>query len=240
MKVLSLDQPYAHAVALGLKRFETRGWKTKHHGPLAIHATARKPRPCPDSAVLHFRRAGYEVDELPRGMIVATCQLVSCELITPELLSWAQGKFVGSELELGIWTPGRYAWSLAGVVRLAEPIPAKGRQRLWNFPREIIPIVLPIGARSCVSEARRAAHHCHARNCSVHTKPEMLMCARHWFMVPMALRRRVWATYRKGQCEDMRPSKEWHEAADAAIAAVFAIEQKKGAHAGLFDRRPRP
>lgn len=68
-------------------------------------------------------------------------------------------------------------------------------------------------------------HRCHARGCTVKTKPEMLMCRRHWFMVPPAIRRRVWATYRAGQCDDKRPSESWHEAADAAIRAVFEKEQ---------------
>lgn len=60
-------------------------------------------------------------------------------------------------------------------------------------------------------------HRCHARNCTTPVKPEMLMCLRHWRMVPRDIQRRVWATY-------MRPSEAWHQAADAAIAAVAAKE----------------
>jgi hypothetical protein len=48
----------------------------------------------------------------------------------------------------------------------------------------------------------------------------MLMCYPHWKAVPAKLQRRVWDTYRNGQCDDKRPSEAWHEAADAAIAAV--------------------
>lgn len=42
------------------------------------------------------------------------------------------------EIALGDWTPGRYAWELANVKALAEPIPVKGKQGLWNFeiPKE--------------------------------------------------------------------------------------------------------
>lgn len=54
----------------------------------------------------------------------------------------------------------------------------------------------------------------------------MLMCRRHWFMVPRGIQRSVWATYREGQCDDKRPSKEWHEAADAAIGYVAIRERK--------------
>jgi hypothetical protein len=52
----------------------------------------------------------------------------------------------------------------------------------------------------------------------------MLMCRRHWFMVPKNLRDRVWATYRPGQCDDKQPSEAWHLAADAAIRHVAARE----------------
>lgn len=43
-------------------------------------------------------------------------------------------------------------------------------------------------------------------------------------MVPRDLQRRVWATYRVGQCDDGNPSKAWHKAADAAIEYVFKKE----------------
>jgi len=53
----------------------------------------------------------------------------------------------------------------------------------------------------------------------------MLMCFRHWRMVPKSIQRRVWDAYVPGQCNlDPHPSEEWHEAADAAIAAVAEIE----------------
>lgn len=70
-------------------------------------------------------------------------------------------------------------------------------------------------------------HHCHAEGCRVAVPPEMLMCKRHWFMVPKALREEVWRTYRPGQCDDKTPSEEWHKAADAAIKAVSDWERSK-------------
>jgi hypothetical protein len=55
----------------------------------------------------------------------------------------------------------------------------------------------------------------------------MLMCLRHWRMVPRKLQEAVWRTYRPGQCDDKDPSEAWHEAADAAIAAVAAKEASR-------------
>lgn len=71
---------------------------------------------------------------------------------------------------------------------------------------------------------RAANHHCHARGCGKHVKPELLMCARHWRAVPRALQAAVWRHYRKGQCDDMQVSREWHQAADAAIGYVAHLE----------------
>lgn len=68
-------------------------------------------------------------------------------------------------------------------------------------------------------------HTCHATGCPRPVQPEMLMCRRHWFMVPPRLRSRVWATYRDGQCDDWEPSSEYCQ---AAKSAVIAVAQKEG------------
>ena len=68
------------------------------------------------------------------------------------------------------------------------------------------------------------AHLCHAIGCETPVKPELLMCLKHWRLVPYQLQRAVWRTYRPGQCDDMDPSAEWHTAADAAIKAVAERE----------------
>lgn len=69
-----------------------------------------------------------------------------------------------------------------------------------------------------------SAHLCHARGCRTPVPPKMLMCKRHWRMVPPELQRAVWANYRPGQCDDKRPSQEWMAAANAAIVAVLRKE----------------
>ena len=52
----------------------------------------------------------------------------------------------------------------------------------------------------------------------------MLMCLAHWRMVPKKLQKAVWGSYRQGQCDDMNPSREYCEAAKAAVIAVAAKE----------------
>lgn len=68
-------------------------------------------------------------------------------------------------------------------------------------------------------------HTCHAIACDKSVPPEMLMCRRHWFTVPKALRDRVWATYRDGQCDTFGPTNAY---CAAAKAAVIAVAEKEG------------
>jgi hypothetical protein len=69
-----------------------------------------------------------------------------------------------------------------------------------------------------------SGHHCHAIGCDTPTKPTLLMCGRHWAMVPTALRFEVIKHYRRGQCDDKRPSREWALAATRARLAVAEVE----------------
>jgi len=42
VKVLSLLQPWATLVVMGIKKIETRSWSTTHRGALLIHASKGK------------------------------------------------------------------------------------------------------------------------------------------------------------------------------------------------------
>lgn len=63
-------------------------------------------------------------------------------------------------------------------------------------------------------------HHCHAIGCGTRCKPELLMCPRHWRMVGTRNRIAVLRAYRRGQCDDKRPTRAWMDAANAAIREV--------------------
>lgn len=71
-------------------------------------------------------------------------------------------------------------------------------------------------------------HVCHAVGCDVGVPPRMLMCLRHWRMVPRELQRRVWATYVAGQEIRKDPTAEYMEAQRAAVDAVAAKEGRRG------------
>jgi hypothetical protein len=106
---------------------------------------------------------------------------------------------VGSSLLAGV----RGKWYCAGHVKMiAAHVPAPP------------PVAPPV---------KEWRHHCHAEGCALEVPPELLMCAPHWRLVPRELKEAVRAAYRPGQCDDKRPSREWLEAAKAAIAAVAAL-----------------
>ncbi len=70
-------------------------------------------------------------------------------------------------------------------------------------------------------------HTCHAKRCMTPVSRRMLMCLRHWKMVPKSLQRDVWDTYSPGQERGAAtPTPEWHEAANAAIDYVLEIESE--------------
>lgn len=78
------------------------------------------------------------------------------------------------------------------------------------------------------------SHHCHATACRTTVPPAMLMCGKHWRMVPRDIQRRVWATYRVGQCDDQSPSAEYCDAASAAVTAV-ALKEGVAPDVQLYD-----
>ena len=146
MKVISLLQPWASLVAVGAKKIETRSWKTEYRGELYIHASLGWE---PDQRVLlsvwGFQGglaplvgkpldltgstwSGVKEEHLPRGFIIAKCNLVDC--IPTDNLTQAQ---IGTDWPFGEFGLGRFGWILEDSELLPEPIPAKGRLGLWEF-----------------------------------------------------------------------------------------------------------
>ncbi len=149
MKSLTLYQPWASLVAMGEKKFETRGWPTNYRGPILIHA-GKKPFKTDsylDRELYPFADALglpdiYSFDSMPCGSIIAVAELVNCLKIVSRVKVSGNQFFARleneqditrNELYFGDYEVGRFAWELANVHRLAEPIRAKGMQRIWNF-----------------------------------------------------------------------------------------------------------
>lgn len=126
MKAITVWQPWAGALAAGIKGNETRSWATKYRGPIAIHSAMK---------AIHHTWSNLYMDDkarevicrrlelpeiidgpatFPMGCILATAELVDCIRITPEYIT----TLTPDELALGDYTLGRYAWKLANVQQL--------------------------------------------------------------------------------------------------------------------------
>jgi len=136
VKAISLWQPWASFIAVGVKRFETRSWATSYRGPLLICAAKR---PCDDFLQATFAgieralrvRLGLEVvpGAFPLGVGIALVELADC-FRTEDVSFEMADEF---ERTLGDFTPGRFAWQLENL-RKVEPFAVKGRQGLFDVP----------------------------------------------------------------------------------------------------------
>lgn len=126
---LTLWQPWAWLIVDGLKEFETRGWATKHRGPLAIHAALRKVQPSDINSTIAAALAsrGRGINQLARGCVVCVVDLVDC-IPASDIMD----KLSEREKAVGWYAPGRYAWKLANM-RKFPAIPAKGMQGMWRW-----------------------------------------------------------------------------------------------------------
>lgn len=160
MKALSLTQPWATLIAIGAKRIETRSWSTPFRERIAIHASKGFPRDCRElcreepfrsalerggipfdaSAPAHWYHVpSYrlrEIKDMPLGAIVALATITGVAR-TENIIAMSQG-LLRHEIDFGDYSPGRFGWVLADVVRLPKPIPAKGALGLWSVTPEIL------------------------------------------------------------------------------------------------------
>lgn len=178
MQAITLWQPWATLIALGLKKIETRSWPAPVGGPaqqttlspgvwiwrrhgLAIHAAQRTPG---DELRAAFRNpwirkalADYGITEgnwtgqagsLPQGAIVAVVTLTAC---APTDRAGDTYQLTPLEQACGNYRPGRWAWLLADRVNLNDhPVAVRGRQRIWT---------LPLHTQAVVQETARLLGH---------------------------------------------------------------------------------
>ena len=155
MKAITIRQPWASLIASGDKLYETRCWTTKYRGPIAIHAGKQLDKDAfrylitPLATIEQLTACDItpeNAEDLTLGAVIATADLVNVWHIvedkakhipigieTPD--KQAPDFFVPTkkEIALGYWVPGNYAWELQNVKMLPEPIPAKGKQGLWDW-----------------------------------------------------------------------------------------------------------
>jgi len=154
VSAITLHQPWASLIALGIKTVETRSWP----GParlvgrrIAVHAGKRLVRQ-PDDAIDRELRACLGEDWrafIPTGAVVATVTLAGMARV--EHIDRSSGHAVHDDgIEVGCvvgrgrtpidpwgdFSAGRWLWFLDGVATLPEPVPAVGHQGFWHWDGE--------------------------------------------------------------------------------------------------------
>jgi hypothetical protein len=135
MKALTVQQPYAWAIAFGGKPVENRRQRWKYRGPLAIHAGARWASYAADDMRIVLAVAN---DPDPRhlytfGAILAVVDLVDVHADAACCDPWG---------EHAAATPGDGSHTVVHLVLrdvrpLPEPVPASGRLGLWDLPGDV-------------------------------------------------------------------------------------------------------
>lgn len=133
MKALSLLQPWATLVVLGVKKIETRSWRTPYRGELLIHASLGKT-----GAVLAgeppFTKYILNFSSLPFGALVGKVILEDVLPVTGLFMSDAAiNQLSLEEKAFGDYTTGRYAWMLTDAIQFRQPVRVNGTLGLWEY-----------------------------------------------------------------------------------------------------------
>lgn len=120
MKALTIRQPWAGAIVHQTKRVENRTWKlpAAYEGArVLIHAGLQLDR---DASVYGPNLGVY-------GAIIGAATLTGCHYDTGRQPCCSEWAFTGT-----------YHWTLADVIALPEPVPAKGALAFWTPPADIL------------------------------------------------------------------------------------------------------
>ena len=129
MKVLSIKEPFASLVMLGIKTIETRSWKTNYRGEIYIHASSTKSK-------IEQKRRNEIFELLPNnyrfneGYIICKANLTDCIYMNKEYIDKIRKD--KTNFLCGRYEIGRYAWILDDI-EIIDRIPAKGKLGIWNY-----------------------------------------------------------------------------------------------------------
>lgn len=139
MKTLSIQQPYAGLITLGLKQYETRTWNAKHRGKLAIHSSAKMTRE--GKELLQWLTVELPDKFFPGSEAMNMCNQMGMVLgavtLTDTYSTNSRNNVLAQttsiERLLGDYEPNRYFWKCENPVVFPSPVPAVGKLGLWNW-----------------------------------------------------------------------------------------------------------
>lgn len=135
MKAITIAQPYATLIALGLTPYHALNWSDEYRGPIAIHAASDKTDKGEQLAqerefydLLKSKNLSY--DKLPFGAIIATAELLGVHPTSTLVhnISRLQRKIIG-----GKHHNVPHTFEFFKVKPLAEPVAHKNGNGLWEW-----------------------------------------------------------------------------------------------------------
>jgi hypothetical protein len=144
VQAMSVQQPWAFAIARGGKSVSNQSLPSAYRGPLLIHASMRVDLKACDSPLI--QAAGWDPrDPLATiGAIIAVAEL-------DHVCSAAVGN---APCDCGPWAaPGLHHWHLTGIRALPRPIVALGRTELWQPSPTLITEVETMFAAAALNNA---------------------------------------------------------------------------------------
>lgn len=129
MRILTIKEPYATLISLGIKKIETRSWRTNYRGEIYIHAGIKKPNYSHKTDDFKLIADKYEYNKL--GYVLCKCNLVDCIEMTEEYINDMKLNHYQDYI-CGVYEVGRFAWVLDNV-EVVEPFFVKGRLGIWHY-----------------------------------------------------------------------------------------------------------
>jgi hypothetical protein len=135
MRILTIRQPYAWAVAVAAKPIENRSWDTAWRGLMAIHAGQRFERHALAAEPMARAIQGWAGAGTVRG--VPPWEQGGQVIAVASLVDVCRAALTGGECHCGPWAlPDLLHWRLEDVVQI-RPVPAKGKLGLWVPPPDL-------------------------------------------------------------------------------------------------------
>lgn len=138
-RALSLWQPHAQAIRLGIKLYETRGWATAYRGPLVIHSAQKVfrhqdyPRDYFQEACMRLSKAGCPHYALSYGEALCIVDLVDCLPVARLRRRIGTAEFWGDFRDFGDDGKARFAFKLQNVRKVWPPLKVTGRQGFFRI-----------------------------------------------------------------------------------------------------------
>ena len=129
MKVISIKEPFASLIMLGIKNIETRSWKTNYRGEIYIHASLTNSKIDEErkEKLLKLLPDNFEFN---KGYIICKANLVDCIYMDDKYIEKIKKDKIN--YLCGRYEVGRYAWILENV-EVIDKVPAKGKLGIWNY-----------------------------------------------------------------------------------------------------------